>query len=1645
MKSNTKKKDDVDINTLPKINIVTTSVLLDFKNAEKRFKLLESIYKTSDKTLKLVTREQIIEYAKETKIYIDPEDGKKPNPKDPPIEKREINADELAKAASLLITDRSVPLRKDKKTLLDKIEELKKQKEEATVIWNTPPAEVKVKPKPGDKKKEPINPDDIVIPVVDEYETEMIVVLYNYPIEEKEYLSLSRENVILNNIFHYTDTEEIVEPPKEETTKKNVNTKEAKPTNEMAQMLKYFVNYGLDTKKIFTELKKVKYRSDKLSTVRFTLFDSYTNDANDINVDNMNIPFNFHEFFVNKMKGLCRNFLSYLNWASNLILEKFSPEVERYSYDKVSQLLSARFPELEYKNPENCSVGVMLYAFLIDLLKVQRKDNSPNWDVDEIFANVEKELENNFECKEDEVKMKVHSHLQNDLIEENSKIEQEMINCSNTLSTPFKLIVDENDLVLKSSLESKTNNEFLSKKEQTFNLFRNLPGFARDEGITPIEENRRKAMRCEVYPFLPEDIGVPLYEKFEVMSKFEQLISSEVPDHSFDFGDRIYIETMNEDVLKQTISNALMKDMEYKTFYNERSDNMLLLCYYKCPKGRVYRKTRVHRYLSKPDFENWVKYFHPTWVGEYNLYEADDVHLAQVKEKVKYMFPSDDGVFIKKVIENGIFSSYSNYVLKDHLMFGIRHEEFWCRNLNDALFTVSYNNGAYVTFTYPNGLIVQILPSGEICQKNSNNKDEEYRIVTSKASIIKQTFTNEKKLMYSNGNVCTIANNFAINVNNKGMRLGKNLLTGTETVFDPIPVTVQTDPESNTRSLIREDNVLQIRYPDLSQLTVHSDETKIYVYPTMEEKSRYLVEHKLYAPVDITYDAVKGRTKTIIADGSSDALLDTETRSYDGRITTIRLPDSTEVVVYKEMKKMENEETCLNTITLINCNDGTIVRVQQDGDIVVLTSEEKKKLNNMNENDYLFELNGKPSERRGGAYTAQLGRGVSKIWTKDHEHNVFEIHSDGTAKCLITGTTMEEMNVKSIEEIEPRSPDYSGIEYLDPDTKFCAPPSNFYPPRLFVIENDSTGYELLTEKQVSQFKATKAKNTHTQYMSQTVEKYFTSHYWITKYLPVEEQIAEINKINNIKIPKKLQNIQQTPHNPNYPVKEIYLYRNLIQASPIDEEFRTKVALALENKSSWFEKKKVEWSIGTYGKKSPEIQENVNVQRRILTEKQNKEVKFNYEDMKLNFLENYPLVYNYENESILFDIEEYIDLLERKKIIFDMQFRILPLNITHTKHEEIESLLKTNNPEMNLSLQLRKKAVLDLKTVENKFITSYFQSDKGKEFLKFNPQPEYKPRLDTEEEQTLDKRDYEVPEYTTEDNQDLNSPIVYLREEKKTTGEIKSKEGKKRLLPSLFKREKELTKLRDEKEAEDIKNKIALKSYKFTIDGKERTNNPLIPNYIKPTFPQAEFNEDYIYMEKLTDKRIKTTSTANRLYFNAPSVSQIRKSGQHHFLLNAMERKSTYDEMMERLNLMITSELCDPMNKVLKIDPVELDFGKVLNEKSYQMHIKIRNDDNLTNLVHIRTRSDDVDNKMNMDVEKFIGGKIVPGDIKKVKVILHLYDLEPGKYTNTLIIMTKSFIYKIPIKATVVNSIDEEQAVQGREIYKKEVRLFFKDI
>ena len=134
-----KGKEQIDISQLPLVNETITSIIFNFETTDKKLKIIEAFYKMPEKELKLISREEIILFAKDQKIYIDPAEGKKPAKGEPPIEHKPITPQELAKAAKLLIEENSVQFRKNKKDLLDNIENLKNKKKNPSRIGTPKP------------------------------------------------------------------------------------------------------------------------------------------------------------------------------------------------------------------------------------------------------------------------------------------------------------------------------------------------------------------------------------------------------------------------------------------------------------------------------------------------------------------------------------------------------------------------------------------------------------------------------------------------------------------------------------------------------------------------------------------------------------------------------------------------------------------------------------------------------------------------------------------------------------------------------------------------------------------------------------------------------------------------------------------------------------------------------------------------------------------------------------------------------------------------------------------------------------------------------------------------------------------------------------------------------------------------------------------------------------------------------------------------------------------------------------------------------------------------------------------------------------------------------------------------------------------
>ena len=218
---------------------------------------------------------------------------------------------------------------------------------------------------------------------------------------------------------------------------------------------------------------------------------------------------------------------------------------------------------------------------------------------------------------------------------------------------------------------------------------------------------------------------------------------------------------------------------------------------------------------------------------------------------------------------------------------------------------------------------------------------------------------------------------------------------------------VKVDPETNATLKIREDGVLCVEYVDQTSLTVMPDGTNILKKKRTDGEAGTItyITKEGYVPIRQTYDPVKARARTCSGRGGTDALMGKDLimeRTNTGKTTEVLLPDKTIVQSYLERQELDAVSFSTSMIHIVRRQDFSVVKVRQDGEVVLITANERAYLNDIGNQieefgakdyDYFFELFGIPNERRSGVYTANLDQG--KLWTQDEEGNYFIVYANG--------------------------------------------------------------------------------------------------------------------------------------------------------------------------------------------------------------------------------------------------------------------------------------------------------------------------------------------------------------------------------------------------------------------------------------------------------------------------------------------------------------------------------------------------------------------------------------------------------------------------------------------------------------------------
>jgi hypothetical protein len=265
-------------------------------------------------------------------------------------------------------------------------------------------------------------------------------------------------------------------------------------------------------------------------------------------------------------------------------------------------------------------------------------------------------------------------------------------------------------------------------------------------------------------------------------------------------------------------------------------------------------------------------------------------------------------------------------------------------------------------------------------------------------------------VLYPDGEVATFnkADSTWTIVNNKGKR--QHFQDGVMRDISAIPCAFETDPETKCVTMIREDDVVCVHYPDGSRFVQHADGTQMF---TKDNEIR--IEKTGFASHCIKHFSPEDQEKDIRAGGPFFRKLDPELvkkpeeRALDGRILETYLPDgSVSQTFFDSVAAGEEYENRWRH--LIKRTDLSVVVVDSAGCISLINSNaraalcesgSKVKLDHSdNDRDYLAELSRNTGSFTPGVYQAVISAEEGKpscIMTKNYlDDNLFILRNDNT-------------------------------------------------------------------------------------------------------------------------------------------------------------------------------------------------------------------------------------------------------------------------------------------------------------------------------------------------------------------------------------------------------------------------------------------------------------------------------------------------------------------------------------------------------------------------------------------------------------------------------------------------------------------------
>lgn len=294
------------------------------------------------------------------------------------------------------------------------------------------------------------------------------------------------------------------------------------------------------------------------------------------------------------------------------------------------------------------------------------------------------------------------------------------------------------------------------------------------------------------------------------------------------------------------------------------------------------------------------------------------------------------------------------------------------------------------------------------------------------------------------------------------------------------------------------------------------------------------------------------------------------------------------------------------------------------------------------------------------------------------------------------------------------------------------------------------------------------------------------------------------------------------------------------------------------------------------------------------------------------------------------------------------------------------------------------------------------------------------------------------------NEDKDNPIVALEpedhlkqasvERSKKFSSVSKHSREEDLEPleppmSLYFQEKVYLKQLEQEKILKAEEHHVIKTKDFDVYGKLRPEKPFVKSTAKSNI-QSELNEKFITTECITDRRVKISSMANRQYNNAPSVEEVRKQGQHQMILQAINKKQTFSELINQANSMVTSVLHDSLKRSVNIMPSAAKFGIICQGEDAEIIVTVKNEDSLSQRIQIKPTQD-----KRLVVRQETYGPIAPGMTKKLIITVRASMPDAGtlgKLREEVQVMTKSDVYKVPVDCQILTQ--EEFDKQNQESF-----------